>query len=102
MPGLGLPRWLLAPSRAVTDLLGLRVTPGPSGLSLSDVHGPAVISRQWRARPVHDGSYLPHVHAVTGADLLIRPDVVDALVDIAGGGEADVVVTMSQSQTGSS
>lgn len=84
-PGLDLPHWVIGPRKCLKDLLGLHVTMGPLGLSLSDSSGPAIVARHWRSRPVHDGAFRPFVHAVEGSDVLLRPDVLDSLASAAGG-----------------
>lgn len=77
--GLGSPPFLLAPVFTVVAALDLEPTPGLSGFSLSDEAGPGLVARIWRGHLVHDGNYRPLTPAVQGADLLIRPDLLEQL-----------------------
>ncbi|KOX42416.1 MULTISPECIES: hypothetical protein [Streptomyces] len=82
--GLGLPLYVLAPTARVVATLGLEPTDGICGFSLSDAAGEALICRQWHGHLVHDGNYEPLLPAITGADLLIRPDLFTRLRDTIG------------------
>ncbi|MFJ4681565.1 hypothetical protein [Kitasatospora sp. NPDC088783] len=83
-PGPGVPPYVLAPVAPIIAALDLAPTGGICGFSLSDATGEALICRQWRGHLVHDGNYEPLLPAVTGADLIIRPDLFRRLCDIVG------------------
>ncbi|MGV9270267.1 hypothetical protein ACWDRR_37130 [Kitasatospora sp. NPDC003701] len=82
--GPGVPPYILAPVAPVIAALDLAPTDGICGFSLSDETGEALIFRQWRGHLVHDGNYEPLLPAITGADIIIRPDLFTRLCDIIG------------------
>lgn len=79
--GPGLHPFLLAPHIELTALLQLRPETPANRLMLLDDIGPAVVCRQWSAFLIHDGNYEPLEPAITGTDLLLRPDLYDSVVD---------------------
>ncbi|GHG41097.1 MULTISPECIES: hypothetical protein [Amycolatopsis] len=82
--GPGLPLLLLAPAPYLLPVLGLRPTSGSfNGFSLSDSDGPGMVCRQWRGHLVHDGNYEPLTPAVEGCDLILRPDLLARLQELA-------------------
>ncbi|MEU3624813.1 hypothetical protein BS329_17880 [Amycolatopsis coloradensis] len=94
--GLGLPLFLLAPAPCLLPVLGLRPTSESfSGFSLSDSDGPGVVCRQWREHLVHDGNYEPLTPAVEGCDLILRPDLLVKLQELAAPRRLQVGVDVS-------
>jgi hypothetical protein len=93
--GLGRPAFVLAPAPLLVGGLGLVPAPDEFGFVMTDVNGPALVGRLWRAHLVHDGSYQPLVHAVTGADLLLRPDLLERVTDLFGEPRLSVGLSVS-------
>ena len=73
--GPGLPPFLLGPRIELVALLELRPETPVLRLALVDDHGPALVCRQWRSFPIHDGDYEPLEPGLHGADLVLRPDL---------------------------
>lgn len=82
--GVGFQPFALVPRIEVIALLGLR--PETPGLryALVDDNGLAIVGRQWHGFLVHNGDYSPLVPAIHGADLILRPDLYEALVNAIG------------------
>lgn len=80
----GLHPFLLAPHIELTAILQLSPETPATRMMLLDDSGPAVVCRQWSAFPIHDGNYEPLEPAVTGTDLLLRPDLYDTVVEAVG------------------
>ncbi len=79
--GLGLPTILLTPTRRLMALLHL--SPGPA-FSLEDSQGKAMRLLTWRTEYETSDYHLPRP-LLTGAGLVLRPDVFDRLVAATGG-----------------
>ncbi|PQP14016.1 hypothetical protein [Rhodococcus opacus] len=98
--GPGLPEFLLAPAPEFIAALDLHPTRGTfSGFSLSDDNGPGLVGRQWRGHLVHDGNYKPLTPAVEGCDLLIRPDLLAKVTDLAAADRMHVGIQVAHSET---
>lgn len=80
----GLHPFLLAPHIVLSALLELAPESPSNRLMLIDHTGPALVCRQWSSYPIHDGNYEPLEPAVLGADLLIRPDLYETVVEAVG------------------
>jgi hypothetical protein len=93
--GVGLQRFTLVPRIEVIALLGLRPETPPQRHVLVDDNGAAIVGRQWRGFLIHDGNYSPLEPAIHGADLLLRPDLYDTLVNAAGKNRLALGVTVS-------
>ncbi|MFD0690933.1 hypothetical protein [Actinomadura fibrosa] len=84
--GVGLQPFALVPRIEVIALLGLRPEAPALRHALVDDHGAAIVGRQWRGFLIHDGNYSPLEPAIYGADLLLRPDLYETLVNAVGNG----------------
>lgn len=93
----GLHPFLLAPHIELTALLQLRPETPVGRLMLTDDAGPALVCRQWSAFPIHDGSYEPLEPAVTGTDLLLRPDLYDTAMEAIGSSRLRVGLSLQVS-----
>jgi hypothetical protein len=100
--GVGLQRFTLAPRTEVIALLGLRPETPPLRHVLVDGNGAAIVGRQWRGFLTHDGNYSPLEPAIHGADLLLRSDLYDTLVNTVGKERLTLGVTVSHFESGSS
>jgi hypothetical protein len=99
--GAGLQRFTLVPRTDVIALLGLRPETPALRNVLVDDNGAAIVGRQWRGFLIHGGDYSPLEPAIHGADLLLRPDLYDTLVDAVGGERLTVGVTVHHSEEAS-
>lgn len=95
--GIGLHPFALAPRAEVIALLGLRPEIPSLRHVLIDDHGPGLVGRLWRGFLIHDGSYSPLEPAVHGADLLLRPDLYQALERAMGRERLTLGLTVSHS-----
>ena len=82
--GVGLQRITLVPRIEVVALLGLRPETPALRHVLVDDNGTAIVGRQWRGFLVHDGSYSLLEPAIDGADLILRPDLFETLLNSVG------------------
>jgi hypothetical protein len=82
--GVGLQRSTLLPRIEVIAVLGLRPETPALRHVLVDDSGTAIVGRQWRGFLTHDGNYRPLEPAIHGADLLLRPDLYEILVNTVG------------------
>jgi hypothetical protein len=82
--GAGLPLFTLAPDLLIATLFGLRPGAGEIRHVLVDDDGPAIVGRCWHGGLIHGGDYETLIPAVHGADVLIRPDLYEALENIVG------------------
>ncbi len=80
----GLHPFLLAPHIELSALLKLCPEAPSNRLMLTDSAGPALVCRQWRSFPIHDGTYEPLEPAVVGTDLLLRSDLYDTVLEAIG------------------
>lgn len=79
--GVGLLPFSLVPRLELVAFLDLRPESPTVRQCLVDDQGPAIVGRNWRGFPIHDGSYSPLVPAVHGTDLIVRPDLYELLED---------------------
>jgi hypothetical protein len=79
-----LPLFTLAPDLLIATLFGLRPGAGAIRHVLVDDDGPAIVGRCWHGGLIHGGDYEPLIPAVHGADVLIRPDLYEAVENIVG------------------
>jgi hypothetical protein len=93
--GAGLPPFTLVPILDVIALLGLHPETPALRHVLIDDNGPALVGRQWRGFLVHDGSYRPLEPSIHGADLLLRPDLYEALENAVGKDRITLGLTVS-------
>lgn len=96
--GVGLQRFTLVPRIEVIALLGLRPETPALRHVLVDDNGTAIVGRQWRGFLIHDGNYSPLEPAIHGADLILRPDLYETLVNTAGTDRLALGVTVSHSE----
>ncbi|GGL88616.1 hypothetical protein [Micromonospora yangpuensis] len=96
--GVGLQRFTLVPRIEVIALLGLRPETPALRHVLVDDNGTAIVGRQWRGFLIHDGSYSPLEPAIHGADLILRPDLYETLVDTVGKDRHSLGVSVSHSE----
>lgn len=82
--GAGLHPFLLSPRIEVVAALALRPASPADRYLLVDDAGPAALCRQWGSFLIHDGSYSDLVPAVHGADLILRRDLFDKVVNMVG------------------
>lgn len=82
--GLGLHEFCLSPRIEVVAILGLRPELPNVRHVMIDEHGPGIVCRQWRSLLIHAGDYGPLVPAIVGSDLILRPDLFDALAERVG------------------
>lgn len=82
--GVGLQRFTLIPRIEIIALLELRPETPALRHVLIDDNGAALVGRQWRGYLIHDGNYSPLEPAIHGADLLLRSDLYDTLVNTVG------------------
>lgn len=100
--GVGLQRFTLVPRIEVVALLGLRPETSALRHVLVDDNGAAIVGRQWHGFLIHDGSYTPLEPAIHGADLILRPDLFETLVDSAGKDRLALGVIVRHSESASS
>jgi hypothetical protein len=93
--GVGLERSTLVPRIEVIALLGLRPETPALRHVLVDNNGAAIVGRQWRSFLIHDGNYTHLEPAIHGADLLLRPDLYETLVNTVGKDRLTLGVTVS-------
>lgn len=79
--GAGTPPYALAPRPELLDFLQLRRPAGAMRYLLSDDSGPALAMRLWRSFLVHDDGYSPLLPAIEGADLVLRGDCYEQLIE---------------------
>ncbi|MHA4947571.1 hypothetical protein ACX27O_09630 [Micromonospora sp. SD19] len=96
--GVGLQRFTLVPRIEVIALLGLRPEAPALRHVLVDDNGTAIVGRQWRGFLIHDGNYSPLEPAIHGADLILRTDLYQTLVDAVGKDRLSLGVTVSHSE----
>jgi hypothetical protein len=96
--GVGLQRFTLVPRIEVVALLGLRPETPALRHVLVDDNGAALVGRQWRGFLIHDGNYSPLEPAIHGADLILRPDLYETLINTAGKDRLALGVTVSHSE----
>jgi hypothetical protein len=82
--GVGLQPFTLVPRIEVVALLGLRPEIPALRHVLVDKNGAAIVGRQWRGYLIPDGSYSLLEPAIYGADLLLRSDLYETLLNAAG------------------
>jgi hypothetical protein len=82
--GVGLQPFTLIPRIQVIALLELRPEAPALRHVLVDDNGAAIVGRQWHGFLIHDGNYSPLEPAIHGADLLLRSDLYDTLVNTVG------------------
>jgi len=78
--GQGLPSDMVVPSPVLVELLGLQPT---GDLVLTDESGPAVALATWRADYSHSNYHQSYPQLV-GAEVLMRPDITDRLIEEFG------------------
>lgn len=96
--GAGLQHFALVPRIEVIALLGLHPETPLLRHVLVDDRGAAIVGRHWRGFLVHDGNYSPLEPAVHGADLLLRPDLYDTVVNTVDTDRLATGVAVSHSE----
>lgn len=82
--GAGHHRFCVTPRTDLIASLGLHPARPAVRHLLVDENGPAMVCRQWRSYMVPVEDYGPLVHAVLGADLIVRPDLTEEICALVG------------------
>lgn len=100
--GVGLHPFPLIPRLEIVALVGLRPESPAFRHVLIDGQGPALVGRLWRSFLIHDGNYSALEPAVHGADLILRPDLYNTLVNTIGKDRLNLGLTVHHSVQGTS